>query len=100
MHLPVRLIDGSGFGQKGGGECVVGDVVDESGKAARGLEEDLDNRRREQRHFAASEKQVVSEVVVVLVTRPLIRCPILILGSESQGENRTVLCSAVVQNGA
>ena len=59
--------DGAGVAERGGGQGVVGNAVDEPRQSARALEQCLDGAGFEQGEFAAGQTQAVGEVVVELV---------------------------------
>ena len=65
--LQVFGIDGASAVEGSGREGVMGDPVDLAWEAARGLEQRLGGGRLEERQFAASQTQAVSEVGVEFV---------------------------------
>ena len=62
--LEVLGGDGAGVVERGGGQGVVGDTVDEPGQPARALEQGLDGGGFEQGEFAACETQAVGALPV------------------------------------
>ena len=65
--LEVLGGDGAGVVERGGGQGVVGDPVDEPGQPARALEQGFDGGGFEQGELAAGQTQAVGEVGVEFV---------------------------------
>ena len=65
--------DGAGAFDGGGGECVVGDAVDEAGQPARAVEQRLDGGGFEQGVLAAGQMQAVGEVGIETGLRRVLR---------------------------
>ena len=55
--------DGLRFGERGGGECVVGQAVDFTRHSLASLEQRLERGRLEQRQLTAGEAEPMAEIV-------------------------------------